>query len=59
MKIAVFITTRTSQREFVEEIRAYLEQTALLSKAQEKARMVAENQFARSVQVRKLVGLIS
>ena len=43
---------------FIDKLREYLESKSSLSKAQHQARRLAENKFARSVQVRRLVELI-
>ena len=46
-------------KEFVNSIKPFIESSVQLLKSQQKARIVAETQFAKSAQVKKLIDLIS
>ncbi len=46
-------------KEFVSSIKPFIESSVQLKKSQQKARIVAETQFAKSAQVEKLIDLLS
>ncbi len=46
-------------KEFISSIKPFIESSVQLKKSQQKARIVAETQFAKSAQVEKLIDLIS